>query len=99
MRSMRSLSVPVEAALALLVVAQVSAIPAAAQQSSTPPRAPGSLYGIVPSAAAVYELEDAFLQWPLPPGAEAYAEIDGRRIHGDVLEQVAIARRYRDQGH
>src|SRR5437660_3381981 len=42
---------------------------------------------------------DAFLQWPLPAGAQAYSAIDGKRIHGYVVEQAAISRRYRDQGH
>ena len=50
-------------------------------------------------AAAVYDLDDAFLQWPLPPGAQAYADINGRRLHRYVVEQAAISRRYRDAGH
>lgn len=50
-------------------------------------------------AAALYKLEDAFLRWPMPVGAEAYAAIDGKRIHRYVVEQAEIARRYRDQGH
>jgi hypothetical protein len=45
------------------------------------------------------QLEDAFLHWPLPPGAEAYADIDGKHLHRYVVEQAAISRRYRDQGH
>ena len=49
--------------------------------------------------AMANDLEDAFLQWPLPPGAEAYRAIDGKRIHKYVVEQAAISRRYRDQGH
>lgn len=43
--------------------------------------------------------DDGLLRWPLPPGAEAYADIDGRRMHDYVVEQAAISRRYRDQGH
>ena len=49
--------------------------------------------------AMANDLEDAFLQWPLPPGAEAYRAIDGKRLHEYVVEQAAISRRYRDQGH
>ena len=45
------------------------------------------------------QLDDAFLRWPLPAGAERYAAIDGKRMHRDVVEQVQIARRYRDNGH
>src|SRR3954469_4079682 len=50
-------------------------------------------------APAVYDLDDAFLQWPLPAGAQAYADIDGKRLHTYVVDQAAISRRYRDQGH
>src|SRR5689334_19551697 len=39
------------------------------------------------------------LEWPLPPGEQAYARIDGRHLHQYVEEQAAIARRYRDHGH
>lgn len=45
------------------------------------------------------DLQDELLRWPLPPGAGAYADIDGRRIHRYVVEQAEISRRYRDQGH
>src|ERR1043165_2486727 len=44
-------------------------------------------------------LEDALLEWPLPPGEQAYGRIDGRHLHRFVEEQAAISRRYRDQGH
>jgi hypothetical protein len=50
-------------------------------------------------AAASTTLEDALLEWPLPPGEQVYAAIDGRHLHRYVEEQAAIARRYRDQGH
>jgi hypothetical protein len=43
--------------------------------------------------------QDLYLQWPLPPGAERYAGIDGKRLHEHVVEQVEISRRYRDQGN
>src|SRR6478735_2484928 len=43
--------------------------------------------------------DDMLLRWPVLPGNEKYAAIDGRRLHGYVDEQVAISRRYRDQGH
>src|SRR5689334_22093748 len=50
-------------------------------------------------ARAVYDLDAAFLQWPLPPLAQAYGDIDGRHLHAYVVEQAAISRRYRDRGH
>lgn len=55
--------------------------------------------GAVTPRAELYTLEDAQLRWPLPPGGEAYASIDGKRMHKDVVEQAEISRRYRDQGH
>jgi hypothetical protein len=42
---------------------------------------------------------DALLEWPLPPGEQAYRTIDGRHLHSYVEEQAAISRRYRDHGH
>ena len=45
------------------------------------------------------DVQDAFLRWPLPPGAEQYGDIDGRHLLEYVVEQVEISRRYRDQGH
>lgn len=43
--------------------------------------------------------DDALLRWPLPPGAEKFAAIDGKRMHRDVVAQALISRRYRDDGH
>lgn len=54
---------------------------------------------VTPRATLYPRLDDAFLRWPLPPGAERYGAIDGKRMHRDVVEQAMIARRYRDQGH
>ncbi len=39
------------------------------------------------------------IRFPLPPGQDAYADIDGKRMHQYVIEQANISRRYRDQGH
>jgi Peptidase family M28 len=49
------------------------------------------------AAARDYDVQDRFLQWPLPPGGESYAAIDGRRLHEYVVEQAEISRRYRDR--
>lgn len=51
------------------------------------------------SAVRSGDVEDAYLRWPLPPGAEQYADIDGRRMHEYVVEQAEISRRYRDEIH
>jgi len=45
------------------------------------------------------KLDDGLLQWPLPRGEERYGAIDGKHLHTYVVEQAAISRRYRDQGH
>ena len=64
------------------------------------------VFGVGKAAATVQQqgapsgdVQGWFLQWPLPPGAEQYADIDGRRMHRDVVEQAEISRRYRDQVH
>jgi Peptidase family M28 len=44
-------------------------------------------------------IDDMLLRWPILPGNERYAAIEGRRLRTYVDEQVAISRRYRDQGH
>ena len=66
----------------------------------------GGFFGVGKAAAIVQQqgvpsddVQGWFLQWPLPPGAEQYADIDGRRMHGYVVEQAEISRRYRDQVH
>jgi len=50
-------------------------------------------------AGALLAQQPALLEWPLPAAAQAYADIDGRHLHAYVVEQAAISRRYRDQGH
>jgi hypothetical protein len=69
------------------VVAQQSQGPAA------PPRNP------TPASMPLTTLQDMCVRFPLPPGQEAYANIDGRHMHQYVVEQAAISRRYRDAGH
>lgn len=50
-------------------------------------------------APPLYKLEDAFLEWPVPPQDQAYAAIDGKHIHEYVSDLTAISRKYRDAGH
>ena len=38
-------------------------------------------------ATAVYPLDTALLQWPLPPDGQAYADIDGRHLHAYVVDR------------
>lgn len=51
----------------------------------------------LPAEAVPQASEDPLLRWPLPPGAERYGAIDGRRLHRWVVEQAEIARRHRDE--
>jgi len=70
------------------------------QRSSAQQPSAASQSGAVTPRAEIYpKLDDAFLRWPLPAGAERYGAIDGRRMHKDVVEQTQISRRYRDAGH
>jgi len=79
---------------AVLSFALAAVTLAAAAQQPSPLRLPAP-----EPAPAVYALDGAFLQWPLPASGQAYADIDGRRLHRLVVDQAAIARRYRDNGH
>ena len=79
------------AATVATVLVLTSALLAAGcgQEPSQPPTETGS----------AQSAQDELLRWPLPPGAEAYADIDGRLMHRYVVEQAEISRRYRDDGH
>src|SRR5215212_770261 len=79
------------------VIAQSGA--AAAPQRPSPQVPDSPLYNIIPPAAAVFKSEDGLLQWPLPASEQQYGAIDGKRMHGYVVEQSMISRRYRDAGH
>jgi len=63
------------------------------------PSAASQAGAVTPRAEIYPQLDDAFLRWPLPAGAERYRTIDGKRMHKDVVEQTQISRRYRDAGH
>ncbi|HEX7140025.1 MAG TPA: M28 family peptidase [Vicinamibacterales bacterium] len=63
------------------------------QGPSAPPRNPS------PANMPLATLQDLFVRFPLPPGQDVYAGIDGRHLHQHVVEQANISRRYRDAGH
>ena len=60
---------------------------------------PPAAGGMTPPQVRAGDAQGALLQWPLPPGAEQYADLDGRRMHQYVVEQAEISRRYRDAVH
>src|SRR5919201_418806 len=76
---------------AVTVVGRAMQVPPASSSAAAPA---GTLL-----AAPSDRIEDALLEWPLPPGERAYSRIDGRQLHRYVEAQAAISRRYRDQGH
>src|SRR5579862_4515046 len=49
--------------------------------------------------AAVFSLEDHFLDWRLLPDEKQYASIDGKKMLGYVSDLAAVSRHYRDSGH
>jgi len=81
------------AGLALLPIGVRSVVAQREQPPATPPRNPS------PANMPLATLADMFIRFPLPPGQEAYADIDGKQMHQYVVEQANIARRYRDAGH
>jgi peptidase M28-like protein len=48
---------------------------------------------------ALHPMDEQYMEWPLRPEDKMYAAIDGRHLKQYVGEAVAIAERYRDQGH
>lgn len=47
----------------------------------------------------VYFPPNAYPEWPLAPGDQIYAAINGEHMLGYVKELIGIAENYRDQGH
>ncbi len=84
-------TVPAVAIVALTLGARSVAQPV--QGPSAPARNP------TPANMPLATLQDMFVRFPLPPGQEVYANIDGRHMHQFVVEQANISRRYRDAGH
>ena len=79
-----------------LVAVVLSSAGCSEPAESMPQGSPTTLAG-VGSGAMTGDVQDAFQQWPLPPGTEEYADIDGRHLLEYVVEQAEISRRYRDQ--
>lgn len=77
-----------------VISASVIVVGCSSQPSRQPPQQ-------APSAAASSPngLPLPFVHWPVRPGNEPYAAIDGQHLHQYVVEHAAISRRYRDQGH
>ena len=49
--------------------------------------------------AKLFLPDEAYLRWPLPPGEEAYAGVDGLAMKKQIPEITAISRKSRDDGN
>ena len=74
---------PVVAALcnAVVVFASVAVVGQQAQGPAAPPR------NASPANMPLETLQDMFIRFPLPPGQQVYADIDGRHMHRYVVDQ------------
>jgi len=88
-----------QSSLGLWIVGAVAVVALTQRAGFGDQAASAPVPGAVTPRAELYTLENALLRWPLPPGEQRYAAIDGKRMHRNVVEQAAISRRYRDQGH
>ena len=88
--------------LGIAVLLVVAGRPTGVQAQQTSPqaqRSAGTTRNSLEAGPAVYNLEDAYLQWPIAPSDQAYAAIDGKHLHGYVSEIAGISDHYRDSGH
>src|SRR5262245_16497430 len=59
----------------------------------------GAVYGLPRDFDKLALPDEAYPRFPLPPGNEAYARVDGRKMKKVVDEITAISRRSRDDGN
>src|SRR5215467_9386939 len=52
-----------------------------------------------PTGPKLYNIDEAYLRWPLLPEYQAYSRFDGNHLKQYVAEQSAISRRSRDAGN
>jgi hypothetical protein len=77
---------------ALLVLAGVVVVGRSGVSQTTASPQPAA-----PARVDVDTPDDSLLRWPLPPGADNYAAIDGKRMHKDVVAQVDLAPQWMPQ--
>ena len=83
-----------------LVVAAATAGQAVLAQRGQPARPRAITQSLTaPPGFPQSRVDESLIEYPLPKGAEAYASIDGKKIHKYVVEQAEISRRFRDAGH
>jgi hypothetical protein len=91
--------------LFVALAAAAIAAPAGAQQAATPSTQVqvqearyGTVLGLPRDGDKLYLPDEAYPRFPLPPGNEAYAHVDGLKMKAVVDEITAISRKSRDDG-
>src|SRR5712671_5198103 len=79
-------------------VAQDAAAPVAASLSRPTGRF-GRTLGLPKDGKDLYIPDEDYIRFPLPPGAEAYADVDALKIKSMMGEVTAISRKSRDDGN
>ena len=59
----------------------------------------GRTLGLPKDGRDLYIPDDDYIRFPLPPGAEAYADVDAKKIKAVMGEITAISRKSRDDGN
>src|SRR5436853_4484443 len=72
---------------------------AGARQQAVQASRYGTILGLPRDGNTLYLPDDAYPRFPLPPGNEAYAHVDGRKMKAVVEEIAAISRKSRDDGN
>lgn len=80
----------------LVTLGVVAAGPAFAQMDDGPATAEHFGVGLPRDHATTLFSDDQYPEFPLKPGQEAYADIDGARMKQDIVNLSAIALEYRD---
>ena len=73
--------------------------PAGARQQSVQASRYGTWLGLPRDGDKLYLPDDAYPRFPLPPGNEAYAHVDGLKMKEVVDQITAISRKSRDDGN
>jgi hypothetical protein len=89
--------------LAAPCFAQAQSVQTEGLTKDTSPPPPNKIYEndlrLPDDAGKLILPDDAYLRWPLPPGEEAYAHVDGLKMKGQIPEITAISRKSRDDGN
>src|ERR1043166_918233 len=82
-----------------LPVANAAGEEAGARQQSVQSQRYGAPLGLPRDGSQLYLPDDAYPRFPLPPGNEAYAHVDGLKLKAVVEEITAISRKSRNDGN